>query len=1236
MDDSERRKVTELLKEMRGQNEEGGSQTTGEGVRLNWMYKTGPDLINREDYLLGKSIDKSFESLNNAVSNDTCLGRTGEQSNVPKRILERTDNRDQVDIAKKILEDPLYAIKQKELEARKKLLNNPVKLKQIKQMIMERAKMQNAKKKQKKKKRRKEFTMEELDKTIIKLLKKFNEKEKKKALHKVTHFHDSDKISTKDKKNNKLSGKVRKRPSTSSSAFSSSLSSSSSSSSKSSSLSPSTNDSDSESDSSSSERNSKRDRKRRRKLKVQAKQKKKMKVQESSTSDSSEDTQRKIQSKKNDKAKKSKKFKKSSKKVSHSSSSSSSKCTSSTESSSASSDEIEHKDKRHPHRKSKSESKSEQSTSQNNSKRERSRRNNQDKTTDRNLKESNRRNYDRKCSKYDSSDTEKPRKSYGLMMPDGSKPVIGHRETVKKYEKPVETKTKYVPPPKSKPLSKKEQEKKLKEMIRDAKERKKDREKNIADHRKLAAEEEKLETFDEDFVRDDHVLMRWTTHSNESIKICDLPEDLYPTEMHWFPKIMSAGRKPSDLLLITSADGKFHLLHKNGRFEKSVEAHKGAALVGQWSYDGAGILTAGEDGQAKIWSRSGMLRSTIAQEDSPIYAAVWGPDSNQVLLAQGKTLIIKPLTPNTRPTRWKAHDGLILKVAWNQKNNLIVSGGEDCKYKVWDALGRQLYSSAPAEYPITSLAWAPGGEVFVVGSFNTLKLCDKIGWSHSLDKPNSGSIYALSWSLDGTQLAGACSNGSIIFAHILERRIEWKNYEVMQTSRKSITVRDVLTEVADKLEFSGRVAKMALEHNHLIVTTPNQCHIYNTSNWNTPFIFDLKEGPTNLIVLSYKHFALLERSHINIYSYEGKLLCSPKVPGLQIDTIDSTGISLSGDTLAILDQNDDKCIHLLDISSSRQATSLAPVQHVLGVMSAALNQSQGTQERQLAFTDRNRDAYICFVYGHEYRKISKLGVMIQTLSWNPEVNMLAGLQDSTLTIWLYPTALYIDKQLLRKCSIVKDLSEYGRSLTLINFISNQINMRRLDGALISCSVVPYCEVLHGFVASNKWDDARRICRFVNDEMLWACLACMSCHLKNLETAEEAYAAINEFDKVAYIQHIKQLSFGPSQNAHLALLCGNRKEAENIFLLNGLIFRAISVHLDLHNWNRALELALKHRTHVDTVLYARRCYLETFGKSETNEKFLQYEKEVEINPDKIKQKIEMEYAKEKDKSNSVTL
>ena len=76
--------------------------------------------------------------------------------------------------------------------------------------------------------------------------------------------------------------------------------------------------------------------------------------------------------------------------------------------------------------------------------------------------------------------------------------------------------------------------------------------------------------------------------------------------------------------------------------------------------------------------------------------------------------------------QWKAHEGLILKVDWNIVNNTIISGGEDCKYKVWDVYGRPLFSSMSHDYPITSLAWAPDGSTFAVGSYNTLRLCDKV------------------------------------------------------------------------------------------------------------------------------------------------------------------------------------------------------------------------------------------------------------------------------------------------------------------------------------------------------------------------------------------------------------------------------------------------------------------------------------------------------------------------------
>lgn len=45
--------------------------------------------------------------------------------------------------------------------------------------------------------------------------------------------------------------------------------------------------------------------------------------------------------------------------------------------------------------------------------------------------------------------------------------------------------------------------------------------------------------------------------------------------------------------------------------------------------------------------------------------------------------------------------------------------------------------------------------------------------------------------------------------------------------------------------------------------------------------------------------------------------------------------------------------------------------------------------------------------------------------------------------------------------------------------------------------------------------------------------------------------------------------------------------------------------------RALELAVKHKTHVDTVLAYRQKFLEDFGKKETSKQFLQYAEGVSI-------------------------
>lgn len=78
--------------------------------------------------------------------------------------------------------------------------------------------------------------------------------------------------------------------------------------------------------------------------------------------------------------------------------------------------------------------------------------------------------------------------------------------------------------------------------------------------------------------------------------------DVPVVDMDWFP----TGKGANELLALGCSDGSFKLVTKAGRVEKNVpEAHNGAIISIRWSYEGAALATTGEDGQIKIWSRSG-------------------------------------------------------------------------------------------------------------------------------------------------------------------------------------------------------------------------------------------------------------------------------------------------------------------------------------------------------------------------------------------------------------------------------------------------------------------------------------------------------------------------------------------------------------------------------------------------------------------------------------------------------
>ena len=599
----------------------------------------------------------------------------------------------------------------------------------------------------------------------------------------------------------------------------------------------------------------------------------------------------------------------------------------------------------------------------------------------------------------------------------------------------------------------------------------------------------------------------------------------------------------------------------------------------------------------------------------PIYCVVWSPDNNNILYASDKTLTIVPTQPGKKSSSWKAHDGVVLQCDWSLTTNLIVSGGEDCKYRVWDSYGRQLYTSAAYDYVITSVKWAPNGECFAVGSFEMIRLCDKSGWSYSFVKHEGGSLMKLSWDYDGNVVSGAGGNGYVLFGYIVDRHLSWGNVEVDLDENNKITVNDYVNEVSEELDFSERVINMSLRHHHLIVCTTHQVYIYNVANLSSPFVIDVKE-PINSVVQGAKFLVLNDVvQNIHVYDYEGKHVSSPKFQGMKVE-------SISSDVIALLDKANPKLIRLYDIISGKALNS--NIENSNEIISLQLNQTEMVNERKLCFIDSNRDMFLTMVHKPD---VIKIATMVDSFQWNDNNDMLACLADGRLITWYYPNAIYVDKDLMDKARSIKDATDVGKLPQIIHFTGSMVSIRQLDGALASLSVPPYAKIMYEHIDNADFDRSIKLCRFVNDKPLWACLAAISIYCRELDTAEIALASIDEVDKVQFINYIKELPSEAARNSALALYCKKINEAELILLQAKLYYRAIKMNIKLYRWDRALDLAIKHKTHVDTVLAFRQRYLEDCKKEEDNDRFKEYMNEVDIDWETIRSKIEAEKAKE---------
>ena len=148
--------------------------------------------------------------------------------------------------------------------------------------------------------------------------------------------------------------------------------------------------------------------------------------------------------------------------------------------------------------------------------------------------------------------------------------------------------------------------------------------------------------------------------------------------------------------------------------------------------------------------------------------------------------------------------------------------------------------------------------------------------------------------------------------------------------------------------------------------------------------------------------------------------------------------------------------------------------------------------------------------------------------------------------------------------------------------------------------------------SDGVDRSLKLCRYVKDKVLWTAFSAICINLREIQIAESAVAAIDEVDKVSFIEKILKMR-GKINDcifwAYVLLLSNRIEEAESNLIQGKFFYRAIKININLFRWDKALSLAITNKVHVDTVLYYRKKYLEGANLEETNAKFNELSKDV---------------------------
>ena len=236
--------------------------------------------------------------------------------------------------------------------------------------------------------------------------------------------------------------------------------------------------------------------------------------------------------------------------------------------------------------------------------------------------------------------------------------------------------------------------------------------------------------------------------------------------------INSASFSPDGMRIVTASnDGTARLWDLQGNLIVALGGHTGGVTSASFSPDGRWIVTVGNDGVARLWDADGAFLKVLEGHTDWVSLASFSPDGTRIATASGDGTarlwdvegnLIAALGDHT-DTVWSAN--------FSPDGTRIVTASADGTARLWDGEGNFLTVLEGHTYSVRSATFSPDGtRIATTGcddrddgglcTLQTARLWDSGGNLLSLFGGHTDWIYSASFSPDGTRIVTASDDGT--------------------------------------------------------------------------------------------------------------------------------------------------------------------------------------------------------------------------------------------------------------------------------------------------------------------------------------------------------------------------------------------------------------------------------------------------------------------------------------------